>query len=308
MYNWVKFNKRILSYSKADVRKMNKKQGFTLIELLVVIAIIALLMSILMPSLTRVRKQAQNVMCQMNLKHISLVFQNYCDDYDGNMPIGWLPAWNPVNYFGGCKWWFVTRSYYDDEPGIKLCPSAKKESGGSWSQSTFHSWKWDWQALAPKWSAVQDREPDFGSYCLNEWTSWQPPPGVFIKVGCPGGEPYHGPRSMFWQSPAVKGAHRAPVMLDGRHPSGFMRDDDSPPAFNEAGWTGSGEMINHCINRHGNGYVNSVQLDWSVKSVGLKGLWRLKWSRTYDTTGPWTTEGGVTPEDWPEWMRNFKDY
>ncbi len=62
-----------------------------------------------------------------------------------------------------------------------------------------------------------------------------------------------------------------------------------------------------CINRH-NGYTNALFLDWSVRKVGLKELWTLKWEADYDTAGRWTRAGGVRPEDWPEWMRNFKDY
>jgi prepilin-type processing-associated H-X9-DG protein len=62
-----------------------------------------------------------------------------------------------------------------------------------------------------------------------------------------------------------------------------------------------------CINRHDGG-TNFVFLDWSVRKVGLKELWTLKWDREHDTAGPWTKAGGVRPEDWPEWMRRFKDY
>jgi hypothetical protein len=54
--------------------------------------------------------------------------------------------------------------------------------------------------------------------------------------------------------------------------------------------------------------VNGLFLDWSVRKVGLKELWTLKWNRQYDTTNVWTKAGGVQPDDWPEWMRNFKDY
>jgi len=62
-----------------------------------------------------------------------------------------------------------------------------------------------------------------------------------------------------------------------------------------------------CVNRH-DGFVNSLLLDFTVSKVGLKELWTLKWHRRFDTTGHWTSAGGVKPQDWPEWMRSFKDY
>jgi hypothetical protein len=45
-----------------------------------------------------------------------------------------------------------------------------------------------------------------------------------------------------------------------------------------------------------------------VRRVGLKELWLLKWHPLFDTAGPWTKAGGVQREDWPPWMRRFKDY
>ncbi len=66
-------------------------------------------------------------------------------------------------------------------------------------------------------------------------------------------------------------------------------------------------MSRICIDRH-NGGINMLLMDWSVRKVGLKELWTLKWHRQFDTAGPWTKAGGVEPEDWPEWMRKFRDY
>lgn len=63
-----------------------RKKGFTLVELLVVIAIIALLMSILMPALSKVRQLANRVVCGTNLKGIGSAMMLYSGDMDGDYP------------------------------------------------------------------------------------------------------------------------------------------------------------------------------------------------------------------------------
>jgi len=67
------------------------RNGFTLIELLVVIAIIALLLSVVVPSLGMAKEKAKLVMCKNNMKQQGLAFSMYIQDNDQFFPTGTLP-------------------------------------------------------------------------------------------------------------------------------------------------------------------------------------------------------------------------
>lgn len=68
--------------------KTNSRAGFTLVELLVVIGIIALLVSILLPSLNKARGQANLIVCQSNLRSIGQLIGIYEANNRGYLPYG----------------------------------------------------------------------------------------------------------------------------------------------------------------------------------------------------------------------------
>jgi prepilin-type processing-associated H-X9-DG protein len=107
----------------------------------------------------------------------------------------------------------------------------------------------------------------------------------------------------------VYGRGRVPVMLDSTWTatSPGKAGDYNPPESDAIPEADFERPWKSCINRHDGG-VNCLFFDGSVRKVGLKELWTLKWWPNYNTTGPWTLAGGVQPSDWPAWMRKFKDY
>ena len=280
---------------------MRRRRGFTLIELLVVIAIIALLMAILMPALSRVKKQAQSVACQAKLKQWGLMFKLYTDDHDGYFNEGW--GANEATLYP-----VALRSYYRNDYDMLLCPTATREMLNSNDWGTF---KAAWRELTlPEGGSFRY----VFSYNINSWTNYM-----------------HADRGARWQewfykntqnnttvvpgTRTIEGKRISPNMIpvlgDGTWHDAWPRDTDAPSPAMDAFGIGdqgtSGEMNHFCINRH-NGFVNLVFMDWSVRTIGLKELWTLKWHRSYITAGPWTRGGGVLPGDWPRWLQRFKDY
>jgi hypothetical protein len=123
---------------------------------------------------------------------------------------------------------------------------------------------------------------------------------------------YGKPAEFFWKSPDAKGGYNIPMFLDCWFWCGWPDDTDTPPHYDGERLNGDEDsMQRFCINRH-DGFINAAFVDYTVRRVGLKELFTLKWSRRYNTAGPWTTAGGVTPADWRNhgtgWLAKFKDY
>jgi len=118
-----------------------------------------------------------------------------------------------------------------------------------------------------------------------------------------------------WKTMDAKGGNEIPIFADTMWRGGgpFYQNDNSgsiritPPEFDGQWVAANHEMKHFCINRH-NGTINIVFMDCSVRKIGLKELWKLKWHRTFNTNGFWTMAGGAQVSDWPPWMRSFKEY
>ena len=278
---------------------MCKRKAFTLVELLVVIAIIALLMSILMPALGRVRKQAKDLICLSNLRQWAIIFRMYADDYEGST-ISSLAI-------PGAEAWVTKMFRYYKEDKLLLCPMATRPWYNPEQIGRKHM-AWVIPAGAteiPEW----ETKDAIGSYGINDWV-WNAPPGeenpswgVFEIENC-------------WRTFDVKRPDTIPLLSDAiylGHGPGTRGSGIEPPQIEDmphsGDWIGFGRI---CINRHGTGTINVLFMDFSARSVGLKELWTLKWHKRFNAQNAWTIAGGATLSKWADhgtgWMKKFEDY
>jgi len=123
-------------------------KAFTLVELLVVVGIIALLVTILMPSLGRAMELTRRTICQTNLKALGTGWQIYFQDNDAGIPR--MYDRRSHAYDGSSQFDFLIWTYNDERdpqfcnsgrlfaekfvgsPDNFVCPTIRRNSGGNW--------------------------------------------------------------------------------------------------------------------------------------------------------------------------------
>ena len=100
------------------------RQGFTLVELLVVIGIVTLLISILLPALTKAREYSQMASCASNLHQVGLAVNMYANEQKGSFPPLWTGDDNSNKYIAPGVWGCLENYGIDHSSAAHVCPTA----------------------------------------------------------------------------------------------------------------------------------------------------------------------------------------
>lgn len=237
--------------------------GFTLIELLVVIVIISILLSVLIPSLRKVRESARRTICYSNLRQTGTALACYLMTEGGRLPSSSHSIREPRQY------WLYVLTQYTQEKLLFQCPSDRRE----------HPFL-DWENLP-------DPIPDdvrWSSYATNYLLDQNSPyrNGEFNRIAA-----VRHPDYCIW-------IHEAPdswTCQDHGHPEQWFGNIDL--AKGDVAWNRHDKRKDSSQTGGYDGRSNYLFLDGHTETLFLK--------QTYDKNGHcyWFPDSAPT---WPDWL------
>ena len=255
-------------------RRTGGAAGFTITELLVVIGLIAVLISLLLPVVGRVRAAANSTACLSNLRQMGTAWTNYLTDTRGRLPdYVWSTPMQPDVAYG--SYWTGLLESYRVSDGVLLCPAAAEPVPYSQTLKGAGNVNYAWSGkfvAASTVARLNSQTYRVSSYGYNRNLTTQGGYGSDGKasriyaVGALSEVPVFFD-STFLDARPINGTSTLPVQSPGD-----LRGDSFP--------IGAPEHWRFLIARHGRG-INVALADGSSRRVPLEETYMLKWAGTW---------------------------
>ena len=255
-----------------------RNAAFTLTELLVVVGLIAVLISLLLPVLSRVRASANAAACLSNIRQMDTAWTAYLAEHRGRLPDYLIntPMQPDVAYNG---YWLGILESYRVRGDVLLCASANEpipyaQPGNKGAGNVNYAWN---GKLMSGTSAVRLTNNIYrvGSYGYNR------------RLSIDGGNGNYGVDGRATRINQVKGLTDVPVffdcvLFDSRPDSGSVAiPAQSPPDLRGGLPVGAPDHWRLFIARHGRA-INVAFADGSARRVPLEELYMLQWSGNWE--------------------------
>jgi prepilin-type N-terminal cleavage/methylation domain-containing protein/prepilin-type processing-associated H-X9-DG protein len=285
-------------FRPGQVRPHRARSAFTLVELLVVIGIIAVLVGMLLPSLTRARDASRRVACLSNLRQLQTAHAMYNQEFKGRLWRKWTAS--PTFHFLLKPYlgYGLNNKEMKNEQTINeifCCPCAPNDGRDTTSKTIINPAPNPFEAYLTHYDKAGFVQSSYG---MNRWlwvTNWNgnPPTDVDDRYWEQWGAKSGIPINFFSLANSQKYGD-IPLYFDSRWRESNPGDSNWQPGTTNYYYMGDGiegGMSYVATKRHGK-YANVAFMDGSARTIYLPDLWTLKWHPK------WTKPASLPPIPW----------